>query len=86
MSRTMLLLCLLAPLLLSCAATGPKTELADCQPETKIVAQTKIVDTSCDWATPIFVSKTDVLSDATAKAILAYDKAGAAKCGWKPTK
>lgn len=86
MSRTLLLLCLLAPLLMSCATTGQSNPaIADCQPETKVIAQTKIVDTSCDWAEPIFVSKADVLSDATAKAILAYDKAGAAKCGWKPS-
>lgn len=82
MSRTMLLLCLMAPLLLSCVATG-QSEPVTCVPETKVVAQTKVVDTSCDWLEPIFVSKTDVLSDATAKAILAYDKTGAAKCGWK---
>lgn len=55
-------------------------------PETKVVTQTKIVDTSCDFLEPIYVSKTDVLSDATAKAILAYDKTGAAKCGWKTSK
>lgn len=81
----MLLLCLLAPLLMSCATSGASNPpLADCTPETKVVTQTKIVDTSCDWAEPIYVSKTDVLSDATAKQILAHNKAGAAKCGWKP--
>lgn len=83
MSRTMLLLCLTAPLLLSCAATGQSEPAAACAP---IVLPPKIIDTGCDWMTPIFVSKTDVLSDATAKAILAYDKTGAAKCGWKPSK
>lgn len=81
----MLLLCLTAPLLLSCAATGQNEPVA-CEPETKIVTQTRVTDTSCDWLEPIFVSKTDVLSDATAKAILAYDKTGAAKCGWKASK
>lgn len=83
MFKTTLLLCLLAPLLASCAATGPKT---DTTVEPEVVTKTRVVDTACDWTEPIFVSKADVLSDATAKAILAYDKTGAAKCGWKAAK
>lgn len=83
MPRTLLLLCLLAPLLMSCATTGRSEPVsAACVP---VVMPPKIIDTSCDWAEPIFVSKADVLSDTTAKAILAYDKAGSAKCGWKPS-
>lgn len=87
MSRTMLLLCPLALLLMSCATDGPKTDtVADCVPETKIVTQTRVTDTACTWTSPIYVSKTDVLSDTTAKAILAYDLAGQKNCNWKPSK
>jgi hypothetical protein len=49
----------------------------------KVVTQTRVVDTACDWTKPIFVSKTDVLSDDTAKAILAHNETGAKNCGWK---
>lgn len=38
---------------------------------------------------PIFLLDGDILTEATLKAILAYDEAGIAKCGWKtpsPTK
>lgn len=60
--------------LAACATTQP--------PEPRVVTRT--VDTGCEWAKPIFVSKADVLTDDTAKAILAHNKAGAARCGWKP--
>ncbi|WP_231927758.1 hypothetical protein [Caballeronia cordobensis] len=46
--------------------------------------KTRFVDTGCDWTKPIYVSENDVLSDETARAILAHNKAGAAQCGWKP--
>ncbi|WP_280517450.1 hypothetical protein [Paraburkholderia phenazinium] len=36
----------------------------------------------CGWSRPIYVSALDVLTDATAQAILAHDEAGAAHCGW----
>lgn len=60
----------------------------DCPPapQPEVVTKTRIVDTSCDWTKPIYLDKTDVLSDATAKAILAYDQAGAKACNWKPLK
>lgn len=77
MLKTMLLPCLLGPLLTSCATTGPT------EPEVQI--QTKIVDTSCQWGRPIYVDKADVLTDATAKQILSHNLSGAKKCGWKPT-
>ncbi|WP_230964793.1 hypothetical protein [Burkholderia cepacia] len=48
------------------------------------MTKTRIVDTACDWARPIYVSKTDVLSDDTARAILAHNLAGSKNCGWKP--
>lgn len=37
----------------------------------------------CEWAKPILVSPKDVLTDETAKQILAYDETGAKLCGWK---
>lgn len=55
-------------------------------PEPEVVTKTRVVDTSCDWAKPIYLDSADVLSDATAAAILAHDKAGAAHCNWKPLK
>lgn len=67
-------------LLSSCATGGPATK-----PDVQIVTQTKIVDTGCDWTKPIYVSKSDVLSDTTATAILAHNIAGAKNCGWKPS-
>lgn len=33
---------------------------------------------------PIYVSPNDVLTDATARAILDHDRTGAKLCGWKP--
>lgn len=42
-----------------------------------------VIDNCTPWA-PIYVSKQDVLTDATAKAILRYDETGAKLCEWKP--
>lgn len=53
-------------------------------PEPQVVVQTKIMDTACDWTKPLYVEKADVLTDETAKAILAHNRAGAKVCGWKP--
>lgn len=55
------------------AATEPRVE-------------TRIVDTACDWTAPIYVSKDDVLTDDTARAILAHNRAGAKICHWQPRK
>ncbi|KVN25650.1 hypothetical protein WJ63_16095 [Burkholderia pyrrocinia] len=84
MQKRTLALCLLAALSSSCATTGlgSKPAAAACEPQ--IVTKTRIVDTACDWTRPIYVSKTDVLSDDTARAILAHNTAGAKVCGWKP--
>lgn len=67
-------------LLAGCATECPPTATPD------VVTKTRIVDTGCDWVKPIYLDKSDVLSDATAKAILAHDQAGAKACGWKPLK
>lgn len=77
-------LCLLAALNSSCATDGPATKPPAVPCEPQIVTKTRIVDTACDWARPIYVSKTDVLSDDTARAILAHNLAGSKNCGWKP--
>jgi hypothetical protein len=66
--------------LAGCATTCPPT------PAPEVVTKTRIVDTACDWVKPIYLDKADVLTDATAKAILAHDQAGAKECNWKPLK
>ncbi|OZI57682.1 hypothetical protein CAL20_09925 [Bordetella genomosp. 4] len=62
-------------LLIACAATGDVTERAEFV----------TVDTSCTWARPIYISSLDVLTDTTAKAILAHNETGAKRCGWRRT-
>ena len=52
----------------------------------QVIEKVRTVDTGCEWTKPIYVSKADVLTDETAKDILAHNKAGAARCGWKPVK
>jgi len=44
----------------------------------------QIVDTSCSWVKPIFVSKADKLTDKTAGEILAHDDKWKQFCGTKP--
>jgi len=45
--------------------------------------QTQIVDTSCDWVRPIYVSKHDTLTDNTAVQILSHDRKWKKFCGLK---
>lgn len=79
------LLCLLVPLISSCGTIGQEpVKTPATAPEVQV--KTRIVDTGCDWTKAIYVSKGDVLSDETAKAILAHNLAGAKNCGWKPSK
>lgn len=63
----------LLPILAACAAAPAKPY---CPPP----------DNRAECATfrQIDIACADVLSDATAKAIVAHDKAGKAACGWKP--
>lgn len=68
MSKIKLLVSLPALLLTACTTTGPEI---------------KIVDTSCDWTRPIYVSRSDILTDGTARQLLAHNETGAARCGWK---
>lgn len=48
--------------------------------------ETKPVDPACVLFKPIYLSKDDILTDDSAKQILAHNKAGADACGWKPRK
>lgn len=84
MSKTLLPLSLLVLLSACSAISGPTTEPIVCPPPTKIVADTKIVDTSCDWSKPIYVDDADIFSNATADAIRLHNETGAKKCNWKP--
>ncbi|USS42739.1 hypothetical protein NFI99_11195 [Burkholderia glumae] len=63
--------------LMACTSSPPA---APVQMETR----TKVIDTACNWTKPIYLDKADVLSDATARAVLAHNQAGAKECGWKP--
>jgi hypothetical protein len=62
-----LMLLLLVPLQTSCDSIGRAIK----------------PDTACLAFKPIYVSKNDVLTDGTARAILAHNVTGAKKCGWK---
>jgi len=42
-----------------------------------------MVDTSCSWVKPIFISKADKLTDKTAGEILAHDEKWKQFCGAK---
>lgn len=45
--------------------------------------QPKVIDTGCVWASPIYVSKADILTDGTATQILKHNETGKRLCGWK---
>lgn len=52
-------------LLTACAGTGRVTEVADA---------------GCYWARPIYVSRGDVLTDETARQVLAHNETWARRC------
>lgn len=52
-------------LLTACAASGPATE---------------VVDAGCYWASPIYVSQADELTDETASQILAHNLTWERRC------
>lgn len=56
----------LALLLTACTTTGRATE----------------VTTGCEWTKPILVSRQDVLTDLTARQILAHNETGRRLCHW----
>ncbi|ARP89836.1 hypothetical protein CAL14_05645 [Bordetella genomosp. 9] len=84
MWKTMWRPCLLVLLLSSCATSGQLETPDPVQPEVQV--KTRVIDTGCTWAKPIYVDPADVLTDGTARQILAHNLAGAKNCGWKPRK
>ena len=60
--------------------------LAACAHDTppQVIEKVRVVDTACEWTRPIYISRSDVLTDDTAKQIKTHNEAGAARCGWKP--
>ena len=68
MSKLMLAVCVTVTLLIGCSTVGREIE---------------VVDTACNWIRPIFVSRQDVLTDGTARQILAHNEAGSKRCGWE---
>lgn len=67
---------LLAALLTSFVGTGCGT-----------VTKPEVADSSyCMTAKPIYISKGDVISDETARAILEHNLTGAKNCGWGKAK
>ncbi|MBU9268168.1 hypothetical protein KTE22_18340 [Burkholderia gladioli] len=57
---------------------------APVQQPPQVETRTKVIDTACSWTKPIYLDKADVLTDATARAILEHNLTGAKNCGWKP--
>lgn len=53
-------------LLTACASSGRVTE---------------VVDAGCDWTRPVYVSRFDVLTDGTARQILAHNETWLRRCG-----
>jgi hypothetical protein len=49
------------------------------------VSTKPVPSNGCEWAKPIYVSRSDVLTDGTARQILAHDETYQEICG-KPTK
>jgi predicted small lipoprotein YifL len=68
MQKATFSICLLAMLLASCAATGP------------VRTEVQTVDTACEWVGPIYIAADDKLTDATARGILAHNRAWVAAC------
>lgn len=64
MYKLMLSVCLSALLLTACATVGRATD----------PAPVVVVDTACKWVAPIYISKADVLTDETARQILAHNE------------
>lgn len=62
-------------LVTSCAQTGTATKLKQA-----IDQQPIVIDTACDWVKPIYISNADVLSDGTARQILALNQTWQKNC------
>lgn len=68
MLKQVLLLCLMAPLLMSCANNG------------RAIEKINVIDTACSWVKPIYISKDDQLTDGTARQILSNNRAYMSSC------
>lgn len=70
MHKIKLLVCLLALANASCATNGlgPNN------------GELLVTDTACKWVKPIYIAKADVLTDGTARQILALNKAWQSAC------
>lgn len=68
--------CALVALLTSFAATGCATT------REKEIREATTDSTYCNTAKPIYISKTDSISDATARQILEHNLTGKTLCGW----
>jgi hypothetical protein len=45
-----------------------------------------VIVNACDWDSPIYLDKKDVLTDGTAVQIDMHNSQGARRCGWRPKK
>ena len=73
----------LAAISLAAALAGCGTCAVPASPP-QVETHTKVIDSACSWTKPIYLEKTDVLADSTARAVLEHNRAGAKVCGWKP--
>lgn len=63
-------------LISGCAINGRETEsIGDVIQQTPVV-----IDTACKWVKPVFISKQDVLTDGTARQILAHNETYLINC------
>lgn len=59
------------------------TQLSSCKTNGRAIdgiSDTVVIDTACKWVVPIYISKTDKLTDATARAILAHNETVERNC------
>jgi hypothetical protein len=64
-------------LAMSCAVTGCETMTKE-----KEIREATTDSTYCNTAKPIYIRKSDVISDETARQILEHNLTGKALCGW----
>lgn len=58
------------------------TQLNACE----IIGHATEQDAGCAWAKPIYLSKQDSLTKATADQLVAHNETGEKRCGWKRIK
>ncbi|PFH26653.1 hypothetical protein BX604_0349 [Burkholderia sp. JKS000303] len=74
----------LAAISVAVALAGCGTCSGPALPPAQVETHTKVIDSACSWTKPIYLEKTDVLSDSTARAVLEHNRTGAKVCGWRP--